>query len=104
VSEREQSQGVKVHLRLMALPALARALGGKKIDVEFPGDTVRDLVDYLVERYGQAARDALLDEEGDLDSIVQILVNEKQWVVHDDLDVPLNDGDNVIFMLLVVGG
>jgi molybdopterin converting factor small subunit len=104
VSEKEQGQGVKVQLRLMALPALARALGGKKIDVEFPGDTVRDLVDYLVERYGQVARDALLDEEGDLDTIVQILVNEKQWVVHDDLDVPLNDGDNVIFMLLVVGG
>lgn len=95
---------MKVQLRLMALPALARALGGKKIEVEFPGDTVADLVDYLVERYGQAARQALLDDEGDLDSIVQILINEKQWVVHDDLDVPLNDGDSVILMLLVVGG
>jgi molybdopterin converting factor small subunit len=88
----------------MALPTLARALGGKKVEVEFPGDTVAGLVDYLVERYGQAAREALLDEEGDLDTIVQILVNEKQWVVHDDLDVSLNDGDSVIFMLLVVGG
>jgi molybdopterin converting factor small subunit len=89
---------------LMALPALARALGGKRIEVEFPGETVAELVGYLVERYGQAAREALLDEQGDLDSIVQILINEKQWVVHDDLDVPLNDGDSVIFMLLVVGG
>jgi molybdopterin converting factor small subunit len=88
----------------MALPALARALGGKKIEVEFPGDTVGNLVDHLVERYGDAAEEALLDDEGHLDSIVQILVNEKQWVVHDDLDVPLNDGDSVIFMLLVVGG
>jgi len=88
----------------MALPALARALGGKKIEVEFPGDTVADLVDYLVEQYGQVARDAILDEEGGLDTIVQLLINEKQWVVHDDLDLPLNDGDNVIFVLLVVGG
>jgi molybdopterin converting factor small subunit len=95
---------VRVELRLMALPALARALGGKKIEVEFPGDTVGNLVDHLVERYGDAAEEALLDDEGHLDSIVQILVNEKQWVVHDDLDVPLNDGDSVIFMLLVVGG
>jgi len=95
---------VKVQLRLMALPALAKALGGKKIEVEFAGDTVGNLVDHLVERYGHATREALLDEKGDLDAIVQILVNEKQWVVHDDLDVPLNDGDSVIFMLLVVGG
>jgi molybdopterin converting factor small subunit len=89
---------------LMALPALARVLGGKEIEVEFAGGTVGDLVDHLVERYGQAAREALLDDEGDLDAVIQILVNEKQWLVHDDLDVPLNDGDSVIFMLLVVGG
>jgi molybdopterin converting factor small subunit len=95
---------VKVQLRLMALPTLAKALGGKKIEVEFPGDTVGDLVAHLVSEYGQTAREALLDDEGDLDTIVQILVNEKQWVVHDNLDVPLNDGDSVIFMLLVVGG
>jgi molybdopterin converting factor small subunit len=95
---------VKVELRLMALPALARALGGKKVEVEFAGETVADLVNHLVERYGKAARDALLDEEGDLDSIIQILINEKQWITHHDLEVPLKDGDSVIFMLLVVGG
>ncbi len=95
---------MKVELRLMALPALVRALGGKKIEVDFPGHTVADLVEYLVERYGRPAKEALLDEEGDLDSIIQILINEERWVVHDDLDVPLEDGDTVIFMLLVVGG
>jgi molybdopterin converting factor small subunit len=88
----------------MALPALAKALGGKKMEVDFPGDTVAGLVSHLVDRYGHAARDALLDDEGHLDSIIQILINEKRWVVHDDLDVPLKDGDSVILMLLVVGG
>jgi molybdopterin converting factor small subunit len=95
---------VKVELRLMALPALARAIGGKKVELDFPGDTVADLLDHLVQQYGDAARDALLDDEGRLDSIIQILVNEKQWVIHDELQVPLNDGDSVVFMLLVVGG
>jgi molybdopterin converting factor small subunit len=95
---------VKVELRLMALPALARAIGGKKVELDFPGDTVADLLDHLVQQYGDAARDALLDDEGRLDSIIQILVNEKQWVIHDELEVPLKDGDSVVFMLLVVGG
>jgi molybdopterin converting factor small subunit len=95
---------VKVELRLMALPALAKALGSKKLEIEFPGETVADLVNYLAERYGKAAREALLDEEGNLDNIIQILINEEKWVVHDELDVPLKDGDSVILMLLVVGG
>ena len=95
---------MKVELRLMALPALVKALGGKRTEVDFAGDTVSDLLEHLVERHGRAAKEALLDEEGNLDSIIQILVNEEHWVVHDDLDVPLKEGDSVIFMLLVVGG
>jgi len=95
---------LKVELRLMALPALAKALGSKKLELEFPGETVADLVNYLAERYGKAAKEALLDEEGKLDNIIQILINEEKWVVHDELDVPLKDGDSVILMLLVVGG
>jgi hypothetical protein len=78
---------MKVKLQLMALPALARATGGKKLEVDFPGEKVADLIDYLVREYGRAAREALLDEEGKVDPIIQILVNEKEWVVHDELDV-----------------
>ena len=95
---------MKVKLQLMALPALARAMGGKKLEVDFPGEKVADLIDYLVREHGRAAREALLDEEGEVDPIIQILVNEKEWVVHDELDVPLKEGDSVILMLLVVGG
>ncbi len=95
---------MKVELRLMALPALAKAMGAKKLEIDFPGETVADLVDHLVERYGKPAREALLDDEGQLDAIIQILVNEKVWVVHENLELPLKEGDSVILMLLVVGG
>lgn len=95
---------MKVEVRLMALPTLAKAIGGKRVEVSFAGGTVADLLDHLVEQHGPAAREALLDEEGDLDSIIQILINEERWVVHENLDVPLKDGDSVVFMLLVVGG
>ena len=95
---------MKVEVRLMALPTLAKAIGGKRVEVSFAGGTVADLLDHLVEQHGPAAGEALLDEEGDLDSIIQILINEEQWVVHEDLDVPLKDGDSVVLMLLVVGG
>jgi molybdopterin converting factor small subunit len=95
---------MRVELRTMALPALAKALGGKRVDVDFQGNTVADLIQHLVEQHGPAARGALLDEDGNLDDIIQVLVNEKQWVVHDDMKVALKEGDSVILMLLVVGG
>jgi molybdopterin converting factor small subunit len=95
---------MKIGLHLMALPALARAMGGKKHDLDFPGETVADLIEHLVKQHGRAAKEALLDQEGRLDPIIQILVNEKEWVVHDELDVPLQEGDSVILMLLVAGG
>jgi molybdopterin converting factor small subunit len=95
---------VKINLRLMALPALVKAMGGKKVQVDFSGETVADLLDHIVKRHGRAAEEALLDEDGKLDTIIQILINEKEWVVHDELDVPLKEGDDVIFMLIVAGG
>ena len=95
---------MKINLRLMALPALVKAMGGKKVQVDFAGETVADLLDYIVKQYGRSAKKALLDEEGELDHIIQILVNEKQWVVHGQLDVPLKEGDDVILMLIVAGG
>jgi molybdopterin synthase sulfur carrier subunit len=95
---------VNVELRTMALPALTKALGGRRVEISFEGGTVADLLEHLVEQHGQAAQEALLDEEGNLDSIIQVLINEERWVVHEDLDVPLKDGDSVVFMLLVVGG
>ena len=95
---------MRVKVQLMALPALAKAMGGKKMEVDFPGERVADLIDHLVSEYGRAATAALLDGEGNLDPIIQILINEKEWVVHDELDVALKEGDSVILMLLVVGG
>ena len=95
---------MRIKLHLMALPALVKAMGGKKLEVDLPGETVADLLDHLVKRYGRAAEEALLDEEGRLDAIIQILINETEWVVHDELDVPLKEGDSVILMLLVAGG
>ncbi len=94
---------MKVHLKLL-LPALPEALGRKDLDVEFSGETVNDLIDHLVARYGRKARQALLDPDGKLDPVVQILLNGEEWVTHDRLDTVLHEGDDLIFMLVLAGG
>jgi MoaD family protein len=94
---------MKVHLRIH-LPMLAEALGRRELEVEFAGQTVSDLVEHLAAQHGRKARQALLDETGELDPIIQVLLNGEQWVTHDRLDTPLQDGDQVMLMLMMAGG
>ena len=94
---------MKVHLKVF-LPALPEAIGRKELQVGFTGETVNDLIEHLIARYGRKARQALYDREGQLDPVVQILLNGEQWVTHDRLDTVLDDGGDVMLMLLLAGG
>ena len=94
---------MNVHLKIF-LPVLPEAIGRKELQVEFAGETVNDLIEHLLRRYGRQARQALCDEEGRLDPVVQILLNGERWVPHDQLDTLLHDGDDVMLMLVLAGG
>ncbi len=94
---------MRVNLKLF-LPALPEVIGRKELEVEFAGETVDDLIEYLLARYGRKARQALCDEQGRLDPVIQVLLNGKEWVTHDRLDTVLQDGDNVLFMMMMAGG
>jgi MoaD family protein len=94
---------MKVNLKLF-LPVLPEAIGRKELAVEFAGETVGDLIEHLVARYGRKARQAMYDKKGKLDPMVQILLNGKEWVPHDQLDTALQDGDDVVLMVMMAGG
>ena len=87
------------------LPMLSEAMGDRKeLVVEFAGETVSDLIEHLVTRYGRKARQALYDKNGELDPVVQVLLNGKEWVNHDRLDTALQDGDSVMLIMMMAGG
>ena len=94
---------MKVHLQIF-LPVLPEVIGCKELQIEFTGETVNDLIEHLIARYGRKARQALYDKEGQLDPVVQILLNGERWVTHDQLDTVLHDGDDVRLMLVLAGG
>jgi MoaD family protein len=94
---------MNVHLKIF-LPTLPEAIGDNELDFEFSGATVNDLIKSLVERYGQKARQALYDEKGEFDPLVQVLLNGEQWVTQDRLDTTLQDGDSLVFMMMMAGG
>jgi MoaD family protein len=94
---------MRLNLKIL-LPVLPEAIGRKELEVQFAGETVNDLIEYLIARYGRKARQALYDERGQLDPVVQVLLNGKEWVTHDRLDTALQDGDNVVLMIMLAGG
>ena len=94
---------MKVNVKIL-LPMLAEVIGRKELEADFAGETVNDLIEHLVTRYGRKARQALCNEKGELAPIVQVLLNGKEWVPHDRLDTTLQDGDNMVLMIVMAGG
>ncbi|MFQ6092006.1 MAG: MoaD/ThiS family protein [bacterium] len=95
---------MKVHLEIRLLPMLSKVVGKEELEFEFPGRTVKELIDELIRRFGKKAGDALLNERGEFDTMIQIALNRKQWITGDRLDTALKEGDAVAFMLLIGGG
>ncbi len=104
VVESDEGRGLmKVHLKIF-LPVLPEAIGRRELEVEFAGETVNDLIEHLVTRYGRKAKQALYDDKGKLDPVVQVLINGEKWVTRDQLDTSLQNGDSVILMIMMAGG
>ena len=95
---------MKIKVELLGLPTLS-SLIGKRSEVEITGETVTDLVAHLVKRYGHKVRQILLDQKGDLDSTIQVIVNEESFMPREEISLrTLQDGDKVIILLLAGGG
>jgi len=94
---------MKVYLKIF-LPALPELIGRKELELEFAGDTVNHLIDHLVAQYGRKAEQALYDETGELDPVVQVLVNGEEWITRERLDTPLQEGDQIVLLMMMAGG
>lgn len=94
---------MKVHLKIF-LPGLPEAIGRNELQIDFPGSTIEDLVDHMIAQYGQIARNALFNEQGNFDPLVQVLLNGETWIAHDQHHTVLKDGDFLVFMMMIAGG
>jgi hypothetical protein len=89
---------MKVNVQVVGLDAVYEALRrNEKIEVEFPGKTMRELIDALVEEFGTDVRKALLNEEGDFKVGIRILLNGVIYPVETIMRAILKVGDTLIF-------
>ncbi|MGD8471249.1 MAG: MoaD/ThiS family protein [Desulfobacterales bacterium] len=95
---------MKIQVESLGLPTLSKLIG-KKTEFALDEGTVTDLVKHIVKQHGQKARKILLDEKGELDMTIQVMINEEGFVPREAYSRrQLKEGDQLKFMLLVGGG
>jgi hypothetical protein len=89
---------MKVNVQVVGLMALYEALrSNEKMEVEFPGRTVRELIDALVGESGSNVREALLSEKGDFKVGIRILLSGVIFPVKRIMRVILKAEDTLLF-------
>ena len=88
---------MKVNIEIGGIP-LYRTFGkSKKIEFEFPGRTLKELIDALVSKFGFDIKRFLLDNNGDVDMEIRVLLNGATNLSENRMQTSLKDGDTVLF-------
>ena len=87
---------MKIIINFAGIPILYKTLGKKKeVEVEFSGGTLRDLMHSLVRKFGPPIQKAVLDEKGDIDMEIRVLLNDGTYLTDDRMQAALKDGDTL---------
>jgi hypothetical protein len=89
---------MKVRLNFAGIPVLYKVLNKKKeFELDFPGQTLRELMDSLVRKFGPPMTKALLDRNGDVDVEIRVVLNDGTYLTESRMDAVLSEGDVVAF-------
>jgi sulfur carrier protein ThiS len=95
---------LKVQIESLGLPTLSKVIG-RKTQWEMADGTVADLIKNIVDRHGRKMNKILLDQTGELDLSIQVMLNDEGFLPRNEFSKRLlKEGDSVKFMLLVGGG
>ena len=94
---------MQVRIKVLDLPELADLFGRREFPFSFSGENLKDLLQALFDRYGSALEGILLDSRGRWNPAVQIIVKGRLCAEAID-PVPLEEGDCLVFVVLLEGG
>ena len=76
--------------------------GERELIIE--GNTVKDIINNLSEKYGDNFKNKILDKNGNPKPIINIYINDENIKFLDELSTELNDNDEILFLPAVSGG
>jgi molybdopterin converting factor small subunit len=95
---------MRIIVEFLGFPIVTDVIGKKKLELVAPGETLEDVINELITRYGEKVRDAFYNARGNFDPMIQIALNGKSFIPVDKHDTLLEDGDSIVFMILLAGG
>ena len=88
---------MRVTIEIAGLPLYKTFGKSKKIEFEFPGKTLKELIDAMVRKFGFDVKKFLLDKNGDIDMDIRVLLNGATHLSENRMQTSLNDGDTLLF-------
>jgi molybdopterin synthase sulfur carrier subunit len=89
-------------MRVKIFSTLRQVVGAKEVEVE-TADTVRDMLEQLTAEY-PSLRERILDDDGNLQSSINLLVNGRSIRYLDGLNTTLKESDQIALFPPVGGG
>jgi hypothetical protein len=91
---------MKIHLRIEGIAPLYKLFNKRKaLDFDFPGNTLRDFTDALIRKYGPGVKKAILDQKGEIDMELRVVVNQTLRLSYGErMATALHDGDTLHLM------
>jgi len=91
-------------VKFFGLYELTKLIGNDEFDIHPDGDSFGDVLKCLEEKFGLPFRQTILNEEGEINDVIQVLKNEEEYLLRDDFDHRLEDGDELFFLFMIAGG
>ena len=67
-------------------------------------DNLGDVINLFMSKYGKKLRKSFVDNQGNLETHVVILVNGRNYLFLEELNTKLKDGDEIVISPPLVGG
>lgn len=95
---------MQVKVRTIGIPSLAKKFSGA-VYVEVSGQTVNDLLQTLVTKYGPLIKEELLNPNGKLKENIQVLANNRFGIDRENREAyEIRQDDEITFMRFIGGG
>ncbi|MBA4392882.1 MAG: hypothetical protein C0407_04950 [Desulfobacca sp.] len=95
---------MNVAIKVLDLPELIAVFGERTFSFTFSGETLNDLLQALLTRFGPTLSRVLFYAEGQFNKTIQIIIKGKLCAQHLDRPITLQEGDQVVFVAFLEGG
>jgi putative ubiquitin-RnfH superfamily antitoxin RatB of RatAB toxin-antitoxin module len=91
---------MKIHLAVKGVAPLYKLLGKKNdIDITFSGNTLQDLINELIKKFGNGVKKAILDDKEEIDMEIRVSVNQIGFLSYGErMEASLKENDKIYIM------